>query len=97
MQIDTKELIADVRKHVKVEVDLDGLVLSQVDKLVIPMVDKAIEKLCKAIPGPIDDAVVAAVKPQLYKELKEELAEILQKAEKKIDVVVHGEAAPAAV
>ncbi len=92
MKIDGKELVADLRKHVKLEVDLDGFVLAQVDKLVIPMTDSLLAKVNKLIPGPIDDAIVASIKPQLYAELKEELQKLLVKVEDKIEDVVKGEA-----
>ena len=91
MKIDGKALLEDLKKHVKIEVDLDGFALAQVDKLVVPAVDSLLVKLNKLIPGPIDDAIVAQIKPQLYEQLREELAKALQKVEDKIEDVVKGD------
>lgn len=91
MKVNGKEVLEDLRKHVKIEIDLDGFVISQVDKLAIPMVDSLLEKLMKVIPGQLDDALISSFKPMLYKEVKEELVSLLSKVEDKIDNVVKGE------
>lgn len=90
-KFDGKAIVTSLRKHVKVEVDLKGFAIEQVDQLVIPGVDKLLASICKAIPGGIDDAVAESLKPQLYKELKEELLKALEKLEDKIDDVIKGD------
>lgn len=90
VKVNKEELLKDVRDCIKIDVDLDTLVLRQIDKLVIPAVDHALAKACKAIPGPIDDGVVAALKPELYKGVKEYVAKALQKVEDRIETTVSG-------
>lgn len=92
MKIDGKEVLADLRKHVKLEVDLDGFALSQMDKIVIPLTDSLLAKVAKLIPGSIDDAIITTLKPQIYAELKEEIAKALVKVEGKLDEVLEGKA-----
>lgn len=88
MKFDAKKILQDAKESVKIEVDLDGFVLKQVDSLVIPTADILLEKLKKAIPGQLDDALIDSIKPKLYAEVKEELQKLLIKAEDKINEVV---------
>jgi hypothetical protein len=85
MKIDAKEVLNDLKDCV--QVDLSKFAVMQTDKIIIPVIDSVLVKLNKLIPGPIDDAVVASIKPQLYKEVKEELEKLLNK----VDDVINGD------
>jgi len=81
----------ELRKYVKLEVDLSGLVNDVVvEKVLEPQLVKLIEKIKKVIPGGIDDAILDNLLAKELPNLKKELAEEMEKLEVKLQEVIHG-------
>ena len=80
-----KEVLSEVKKYVKVEVDLQGLVSDVVvSKVIEPQLVKLVAKIKEAIPTNIDDAILDNLMAKELPILKEELKQELAKLEEKI-------------
>ena len=79
----TKDEILEILKaNVKLELDLDGLVLDVIEKVAL----EALEKVVADSSNPFDDVAYAALKEPLKAQLKK----LLQKAEDKLEEAAGG-------